>query len=223
MLDANPTRYEVALDSATRESEGFSVLSLLASAATPGSQRLASRRTSLVWVVSGVAGPVIFAAAAWTLLSAQRDNIDILYFVARDGEILLAVAQLLQQELGLAAEIECRYLYGSRKAWYLPGLSLGSDMDPAPALRGLLVRSNKKTLRGLLSMLDISAEELAAVAPAAVTDVSPDTRLDGQMTAIIDALVSSPEFQSLALERAKKARETTTAYLAQEKCSAAAG
>ena len=37
------------------------------------------------------------------------------------------------------------------------------------------------------------------------------------MTAIIDALVSSPEFQSLALERAKKARETTTAYLAQEK------
>ena len=67
-------------------------------------------------------------------------------------------------------------------------------------------------------MLDITAEELAAVAPAAATtDVLPDTRLDGRLTAIIDALVSSPEFQSLALERAKKARETTTAYLAQEK------
>ena len=60
-----------------------------------------------------------------------------------------------------------------RSAW-------GSDMDPAPALRGLLVRSKKNTLRGLLAMLDITAEELAAVAPAAATDVLPDTRLDGR-------------------------------------------
>ena len=125
MLDANPTRYEVALDSATRESGG-----LARRCPCWRQPRLPARECWPVacrarLVVSGVAGPVILAAAAWTLLSAQRDNIDILYFVARDGEILLAVAQLLQQELGLAAEIECRYLYGSRQAWHLPALSLG--------------------------------------------------------------------------------------------------
>ena len=216
MLDANPTRYELALDSATSESGGLLGAVLAGASRDFRLANAGQSQANLVSVVSGVAGPVILAAVAWTLLSAQRDNIDILYFVARDGEILLAVAQLLQQELGLATEIECRYLYGSRQAWHLPALSLELDMDPTAALRGLLVRSNKNTLRGLLAMLDITAEELAAVAPAA-TDVLPDTRLDDRVTAIIDALVRSFEFQSLALERAKKARETTTAYLAQEK------
>lgn len=218
MLDANPTRYEVTLDSATKESESGGLLGAVLAGASRDFRLASGGQSSadLVSVVSGVAGPVILAAVAWTLLSAQRDNIDTLYFVARDGEILLAVALLLQQELGLAAKIECRYLYGSRQAWHLPALSLKLDMDPAATLRAHLVRSNKDTLRGLLATLDITAEELAAVAPAATPDVLPDTRLDDHVTVIIDALVSSPEFQSLALERAKKAHEVTAAYLAQE-------
>ncbi len=217
LLSANPTRYEVTLDTATRETGG------LLGAVLGGASRdfrlsdAGQSPTGLVSVVTGVAGPAILAAVAWTLLSAQRDGLDILYFVARDGEILLAVAQLLQQDLGLAPEIECRYLYGSRKAWYLPALSLESDMDRAAALRRLLLRSFAGTLRDLLAMVDIDVEAVAEAAPQSVMDVSPDAPLGDRGTAIIDALVSSPEFQSLAFERAKKAYEATVGYLAQEK------
>lgn len=217
VLDANPTRYEAGLDAATRERGGLLGAVLAAAGRDLRLEQAGQSPEALVSVVSGVAGPLILAAAAWTLLSAQRDKIDVLYFVARDGEILLAVARLLQRELGLGSEIECRYLYGSRQAWHLPALSLELDTDRGAALRRLLVRSGKITLRSLLASLDISLEDLAAEAPAAATDTEPDTPLGDQLTGIIDALVSSADFQSLAFDRAKQARETTVAYLAQEK------
>jgi hypothetical protein len=214
---ANPTRYEVALDAATREVGGL--LGAVLGGAGRDFRLAESGRSpnALVSVVAGVAGPAVLAAAAWTLLSAQQDNIDILYFVARDGELLLAVAKLLQQELGLATQIECRYLYGSRRAWHLPALTLASDLDLAGVLRRHLFRSRKETLRGLLEQVDISQQEAAEVAPDAVTDVSFDTPLGNRLPAVIDALVSSPELQSLAVARAKEAHEATMAYLAQEK------
>lgn len=208
MMAANPTEYEVALDTASREAGGL-FGAVLAGAGRDFRLAHSGPRAS---VVAGVAGPVILAAAAWTLLSAQRDNIDTLYFAARDGEILLSVARLLQQELGLASEVECRYLYGSRKAWHLPALSLEFDLDPAAALRRHLVRSLKETLRGLLGDLDIAAEEVASI-----TDAAPDVRLGDTMAEVVDTLVNSPQFQSLALERAKRAYEATTGYLTQEK------
>lgn len=214
---ANPTRYEVALDAGTREAGG------LLGAVLGGAGRAfrltepSPSHAALVSVVAGVAGPAILAATAWALLSAQEDNVDILYFVARDGEILLAVAKLLQQELGLAAHIECRYLYGSRRAWHLPSLTVTSDMDPAEILRQHLVRSRKETVRGLLGQVDLSAAEVAEVAGDALAGVPLDTPLGEQLGTVIGALANSPEFQSLALARAKDAHEATIAYLAQEK------
>jgi FMN phosphatase YigB (HAD superfamily) len=218
-VDANPTRYEWALDGATRDSSGLlgAVLSGSGRDFRLDKDNVAQSSSALVSLVTGVAGPSIFAAAAWTLLSAQQDSVRILYFAARDGEILLAAAKSLQQELGMAAEIECRYLYGSRKAWHLPALSLVPTPDFAEALRRLLLlQSSKTTLRGLLSYLDLRLEEAEAVTAGIAAGSSADAPLGDQLSEVIDALVSSAEFQSLALSRAKEAYEATVGYLQQE-------
>jgi len=215
--EANPTRYELTLDSGTTES-----MSLLG--AVLGGRGREFRLTkagqhlpALVSIVSGVAGPTVFSAVAWTLLSAQRDRIETLYFVARDGELLLAVAKLLQEELGLAPEIDCRYLYGSRRSWHLPALSLASGSDVEAALRRLLVQSAKVTLRDLLSHLNLSADETAAVMARELASLPVDAPLGDRLTETIDALARSSAFQSLALSRAKMAYEETVAYLRQER------
>jgi FMN phosphatase YigB (HAD superfamily) len=217
LADANPTRYETALDGATRKSMGL----LGAVLAGRGRDfRLAKADQfppALVSVVSGVAGPAIFTAVAWTLLSAQRDGTDTLYFVARDGEILLAVARILQQELGIATEIECRYLYGSRRAWHLPALALVPAPEFPAALRRLLLQSGQDTLRGLLSQLDLSADEAMTVAQRQAADISVDAPLGDRRAEAIDALADSSALGSLALSRAEAAREATVAYLRQEK------
>jgi FMN phosphatase YigB (HAD superfamily) len=216
IFTANPTRYELALDAARGQSGG------LLGPALAGSGRLFRLATgdhplpALVSIVSGVAGPTIFAAAAWSLLSAQEDKRDVLYFVARDGEILLAAAKLLQQELGLATEVECRYLYGSRRAWHLPTLDMVADSEFPAALRRLLVQSRKVTLRNLLSQLDIEIDDAAAAAPDVVAGVPADAPLGERLTAVIDALAGAPGLRSLARSRAKAAHDATLAYLRQE-------
>jgi FMN phosphatase YigB (HAD superfamily) len=213
---ANPTRYEETLDLAARHSGGLLGAALAGAgrnfrlaAAGPVSPALAS-------IVSGVAGPAIFASVAWTLLSAAQDGVSVLYFVARDGEILRTVARLLQEKLGIAAGIECRYLYGSRKAWHLAALGLTAGPDFAAALRNLLVKSRKGTLRNLLAQLDMTLDDAARVAGAVCEGMPADAPLGARLGGVIDALAGSPDFRSLALSRAQRAHQSTISYLAQE-------
>jgi hypothetical protein len=214
--DANPTRYETTLDGATRKSIGLLGAVLAGRGRDFRLAKTDQPPQALVSVVSGVAGPAVFAAVAWTLLSAQRDGTDTLYFVARDGEILLAVAKLLQQELGLASEIECRYLYGSRRAWHLPALALVPAPEFAAALRRLLLQSGQDTLRGLLSQLDLGTDEALAVVERPVADISVDAPLGDRLAAVIEALAGSSAVQSLVRARAEAAHQATVSYLRQE-------
>lgn len=214
--EANPTRYELALDSATTQSMSLLGAVLAGRGREFRLTKAGKHQPALVSIASGVAGPAVFCAVAWTLLSAQRDRIGTLYFVARDGELLLAVAKLLQDELGLAAGIDCRYLYGSRRSWHLPALSLASGSDVAAALRRLLVQSAKVTLRDLLSHLDLSVDESAAVMGPELASLPADAPLRDRLTEVIDLLAGSPAFRSLALSRAETAYDATVAYLRQE-------
>lgn len=61
-----------------------------------------------------VVGPFLTAFVCWVLRAANGLGLDRLYFVARDGQVLLALARLLSERLGGP---ELRYLYGSRRAW----------------------------------------------------------------------------------------------------------
>ena len=78
-------------------------------------------------VVCGVAAPFLISYVAWTLTQAKQRQIKSLYFVSRDGQIMLAVAQKLAGLLGVDCEL--RYLYGSRQAWHLPGLTSLTPAD----------------------------------------------------------------------------------------------
>ncbi|MHB1445295.1 MAG: DapH/DapD/GlmU-related protein [Acidimicrobiales bacterium] len=124
--EANPNRYERALADST--SRRFGLLgSRLAGAARLA--RLASPPTKLSAVAHCVAGPVLLSAVAWALGQAFQDGVDTLYFAARDGELPLRIAQLIQSQNGELSRVKCRYLYGSRSAWQSP---------PGPELLGYL-------------------------------------------------------------------------------------
>ncbi len=229
LLAANPNRYERTLDAVTsggpdgpldagRTRSGGLLGACLAGAGRALRLEESNRfPAALLSVVTGVAGPAIFAAASWALLSAQADGIGTLYFVSRDGEILLAAADLLQRELGLAPDIECRYLYGSRRAWHLPALSLRNGPDFVPALRALLAGYGAGTLRELLKRLDLSTDEMNAALADAVPGAALDAPLGDRRAELIDALAASSLVQSMARSQAAAAYEATVGYLRQEK------
>jgi FMN phosphatase YigB (HAD superfamily) len=100
-----------------------------------GSARSARLRTKyatlherdLAEVSAGVTAPLLLAYVSWILRRAQELNLTRLYFLARDGEILLSLAQQLISTYDL--NIEARYLYVSRRSLHLPALDQLSNED----------------------------------------------------------------------------------------------
>ncbi len=120
-----------------------------------GSPGLGAEKRSIWTSSSDVAGPLVFAYVWWCLAKAMEMGLRRLYFVARDGQILHRVAQVLVREWNLP--IRPLYLYGSRQAWHLAGLTSLAD----EGLEGWLFQGAKElTLKRLLQRLGLSPAEL---------------------------------------------------------------
>lgn len=72
-----------------------------------------------------LAGVIFYPYISWLLDQCQKRGLNRLYFIARDGYILKNMADLLIKDKGLSIKTE--YLYGSRKAWRVPALTLEAD------------------------------------------------------------------------------------------------
>ncbi len=87
--------------------------------------RLQSEQTDfhkqVIWdTTSSAIAPILFGFVYSCLQEAQKRGIKRLYFVARDGQILHKIAQVICRNWNY--DIDCRYLYGSRQAWNAPAL-----------------------------------------------------------------------------------------------------
>jgi FMN phosphatase YigB (HAD superfamily) len=75
----------------------------------------------VIWnTAANVITPVFFGFVHWTLQEAQRQGIRRLYFMARDGQILWKIAQIICRKWGY--DIDCQYFYGSRQAFHFPAI-----------------------------------------------------------------------------------------------------
>lgn len=120
--EANLNRFEQILQQHSLATNGeasiWAGISRLARLAQPNQS---SDATVICEVASSVAAPAIVAYVTWILQSAKQEGLQRLYFLARDGEILLKVARLLAPQL--YPEVELRYLYASRQALRLPAMT----------------------------------------------------------------------------------------------------
>jgi len=115
VTEANPSRYERALERHSEQTAGVSALiagaarhaRLHTSASTQHEQALRSGAASVL-------APVCTAFAIWLLQQAQANDLERLYFTARDGHVLLPIARRLAPLMGIDCEL--RYLYVSRSA-----------------------------------------------------------------------------------------------------------
>jgi predicted HAD superfamily hydrolase len=74
-----------------------------------------------IWnTAANVIAPIFFGFVHWVLVEAQRQGIQRLYFMARDGHILYKIAQIICRKWGY--EVDCRYFYGSRQAFHFPSI-----------------------------------------------------------------------------------------------------
>lgn len=162
-------------------------------------------------VIHGIVVPLLLAYVSWVLEHAKQHGVRRLYFVARDAEVMLRIAQLLQGE---SDAIELRYLYGSRRAWLGPSISRhDTDWQRLLIIPGQTSSRHDITARmGLNEAARETLREMLSCSRAAWVANLPYDQARGFLSEIADS-VSAME---LILSSIEREREAALAYFRQE-------
>jgi hypothetical protein len=161
-------------------------------------------------LVGELLGPAIMVFVAWLMGEAQRLGRERVYFSARDGYLPWRMAKQLAPLYG---DIECRYLYVSRRALYLPSV-FRVDPDEMPWLRKWFERNS---LRQSLAKLDVSIADFARASPAAHSlATQPDAPLDDSAWQQLWAILQSDPVRRMILDGAAAQREAAVTYFREQ-------
>jgi hypothetical protein len=204
-----PNRYERTLGLSTRNDGIVGSIIAGSARATRLSRTFGDQRLETIWNVScGVTGPLLFSFVTWVLREAMLRNVKRLYFLSRDGEILLKVARILLPE---TSPLELRYLYVSRASLHPAAVEQLSSED----MRSLRVRAGD-TLGSLLDKLNLTDVRLPDAEILSLSGLSRGTTLDQKL---INDLCRGDKYKRLhdrITERAAALRLVVRRYLAQE-------
>lgn len=163
-------------------------------------------------ISSSVIAPVLFGFVFWTLVEAKKKGLNKLYFISRDGQILLKIANEINRIRKTG--IECVYFYGSRQALHLPAIQPEDLRD----LDWLYADTTFLSIELLLGRVDIRPEQLdeCLTQSGFIKDSWTYNLNKSERIKIRQTLNESIEFQQLVLSKAKEARITLIDYLKQE-------
>lgn len=160
---------------------------------------------------ANVVGPLWFGFAEWCLDEALQRGIKRLYFVARDGQIFHKIASEIARQRGLA--VECRYLYGSRQSWHLPGLA---QLDEA-AFKWIFNRQRYLTAEQVLKRVGLELTDFKAeLAALGIQEAAWTTDLSAEQTRRLRELLQTPAMREAIQQRVATARDLALRYLQQE-------
>lgn len=207
---ASANRYESLLEQHRYETGGLASVMAGASRASRLSQTAVTpKEGALVKVAAGVVAPTLSAWMLNVLQTAQREGIARLYFLSRDGEILLDVAQRLERKL--ATGVELRYLHGSRTTW------LPAAADEQSSLDSFNLDRDFRSVRTVLASIGLRPEDALEALPEGLRDpLRWDATLDADGASSLRAVVSGLRMKQLVLEHGREARGRLVQYLRQE-------
>jgi FMN phosphatase YigB (HAD superfamily) len=212
-LEGNLNRFEELLEAQAVATDGLS--SVMAGAARLARLQVGAatpREAALRDVAASVGGPAIASYVIWLLLRARAMGLRRLYFMARDGYIMLELARRLAPKLGV--DIELRYLHGGRKAWFTATML---DTEPPDIFWANDYGARQTTVAGFLARLDLAPDTVEAeLAELGFPRGSWNAPLTG---AAIDGLWSiprHPRVRELLLQQAAQRRAGILSYLEAE-------
>lgn len=213
-LECNPNRYEGILEQAAGATNGLSGLLAAASRMARLQTPAANPRLAVIRdVAASVAGPLLAAFAMWILRTARQEKLGRLYFMARDGQLLLDITRRLADRMGIA--IDLRYLHCSRRATLLPAIFDASEREVRWTLEG----GDAPTVNRVLQLLSLTAAEVSdALVAAGFPESTWDAPLQASAADRLMSLITTGPVRSKVLECAETARNALTEYLRGQGC-----
>ncbi len=207
---ARLNRYERALERHRVATGGLaSVMAGASRLARTSASAPGARDRALVDVATGVAAPVLCGWTLWVLRRAVEEGFTRLYFVSRDGQILLDLARRLERRLQTG--IELRYLHGSRQAWMLAGLG------DAGTLEALNDDRDFRSVASIMGGLGLEPAQVSDLLPSALRSPAEWERdLSRAEREQIGRLGSLPEVQAQVAPAAALRHGVLADFLRQE-------
>jgi predicted HAD superfamily hydrolase len=175
----------------------------------PLTQQSPNNAIELKKIITTVAAPLLTAYVAWLLQDAKQRNIKRLYFVSRDGQILLKIAQKLCASIANPPEL--RYLYGSRRAWFLPSVFENDWSEFA-----WLINSNGNRVVDLLNRLSISQDEVMDYLIQYKLNYFLDYEVNNEILIKFKSFIKNPDVFNIVKNKAAQLRNNAIAYFYQE-------
>jgi FMN phosphatase YigB (HAD superfamily) len=168
---------------------------------------------------SGVVAPTLVGYVLWVLLKAKQMGLKRLYFVSRDGQILLEIARRLIDRLDVDCEL--RYVYGSRLAWNLPALASLDDNQASQMLKRpswMLDSTSSLSLRDFWVRVNIVPEEIEdSLASVGFQQQDWDRTLSPSEQRTLHPLLDNHKVKNLILQKASQQEQVLINYLNKEK------
>jgi FMN phosphatase YigB (HAD superfamily) len=212
--DANPNRYELIFQKYAQITNGVTSIWGGISRYTRLSINTKTPKESIIRdIAASVAAPILTAYVIWILQQAKARKLARIYFLARDGEILLQIAKELAPKI--YPEVELRYLYVSRQALRMPGLT---KINKA-FWEWMFDDTDIFTIDSLLARMCLDRQAAQPIFeplgyPLALWQKNLSTK---ERVSLRTQLEKNTSLQELVLEIAKQKREVLKAYLQQEK------
>lgn len=173
-------------------------------------QKTASKHEQLTVQVTA---PVLFTYVWYVLLEAERMKLKRLYFLSRDGYIMLKIAREIVKVHPI--DLELRYLYCSRASLRMPGYHRISETEMMDLL---LHRGTNLTIRHILDRAHLTEAQCTELYAALHTDVQSAAAplSENDFTEVCEKLRSSTLFKEMVLQNSKAAYTDAMGYFVQE-------
>ena len=157
-------------------------------------------------LITELIGPVLTAFCSWALKNAEDRALKRLYFISRDARLTYVIAKVFSKSV---TNIDCRYLYISRQAVFLPSAS-----DVTPDQMPWLIRYfEKDNLKKFLDKLEVPWE----IFESACSDDNPLRNscvlIDrNEIIRNLWEILNSPKIKEYLIERIIQRRSAALAY-----------
>ncbi len=158
-----------------------------------------------------VTAPVLFAYVWHILREAERRGLKRLYFLARDGYVMLEIAREIAKVHPIPLEL--RYLYCSRASLRMPSYHRIAEEE---MLDLLLHRGTNLTVQHILDRANLSPAQLNAVLQELGSPNVLAPLVENDFVALCQKLRNSAIFKEAVLENSRTAHADAMAYFSQE-------
>jgi hypothetical protein len=210
----SPSRYETLLYNNCGSVDQRALLSGTARSLRISHADRTAGESEVISTATGVVAPLTYLYTWWLLHTAVRRGIRRIYFMARDGQIFMKVAQVLVKNWNL--NIEVRYIYCSRESLLLPSFESMGSFELNWVTWGYL---SSITVSEISRRLGLSTEELLPFLVSVELDKyrnQPDLPVAKEDMDALHNMLGAALLTETIVERTRPLFDLTLAYLAQE-------